>query len=88
MLLKLISGIILVVSIQPGVGSSAMESNRPAQNVSTVDTLMDLVRSMFPPNLVEACVAQYRTETKPPENSSIGNNRLHGKFTFVYKLVF
>ncbi|EFN78314.1 Excitatory amino acid transporter 3 [Harpegnathos saltator] len=64
-------GIILVVSIQPGVGSSASESKRPAQNVSTVDTLMDLVRNMFPPNLVQACISQHRTEPKPPENESI-----------------
>ncbi|XP_014474206.1 PREDICTED: excitatory amino acid transporter 1 isoform X2 [Dinoponera quadriceps] len=66
-----ILGIILVVSIQPGVGSSARESTRPAQNVSTVDTLMDLVRNMFPPNLVLACISQHRTEPKPPENESL-----------------
>ncbi|CAL1679158.1 unnamed protein product [Lasius platythorax] len=65
-----ILGIILVVSIQPGVGSSAAESKKPAQNVSTIDTLMDLVRNMFPPNLVQACIAQHRTEPKPPENAS------------------
>ncbi|XP_029163275.1 excitatory amino acid transporter 1 isoform X2 [Nylanderia fulva] len=64
-------GIILVVSIQPGVGSSATETKKPAQNVSTVDTLMDLVRNMFPPNLVQACIAQHRTEPKLPENASI-----------------
>lgn len=64
-------GIILVVSIQPGVGSSATETKKPAQNVSTIDTLMDLVRNMFPPNLVQACIAQHRTEPKPPENASI-----------------
>ncbi|XP_024876531.1 excitatory amino acid transporter 1-like isoform X2 [Temnothorax curvispinosus] len=66
-----ILGIILVMSIQPGVGSSAQESKRPAQNVSTIDTLMDLVRNMFPPNLVQACIAQHRTEPKLPENSSV-----------------
>ncbi|XP_071571150.1 excitatory amino acid transporter 1 isoform X2 [Temnothorax nylanderi] len=66
-----ILGIILVMTIQPGVGSSAQESKRPAQNVSTIDTLMDLVRNMFPPNLVQACIAQHRTEPKLPENSSV-----------------
>ncbi|XP_020282833.1 excitatory amino acid transporter 1 isoform X1 [Pseudomyrmex gracilis] len=66
-----ILGIILVISIKPGVGSSATESKKPAQNVSTIDTLMDLVRNMFPPNLVQACISQSRTELKMPENSSI-----------------
>ncbi|EZA62365.1 excitatory amino acid transporter 1 isoform X2 [Ooceraea biroi] len=64
-----ILGMILVVSIQPGVGSSAAETTKPAQNVSTVDTLMDLVRNMFPPNIVQACIAQHRTETEPPEGN-------------------
>ncbi|XP_077282393.1 LOW QUALITY PROTEIN: excitatory amino acid transporter 1 [Temnothorax americanus] len=66
-----ILGIILVMTIQPGVGSSAQESKKPAQNVSTIDTLMDLVRNMVPPNLVQACIAQHRTEPKLPENSSV-----------------
>ncbi|KAL6431160.1 hypothetical protein ACFW04_007107 [Cataglyphis niger] len=65
-----ILGIILVVSIQPGVGSSAAETTKSAKNVSTIDTLMDLVRNMFPPNLVQACIAQHRTEPKPPENAT------------------
>ncbi|XP_023247322.1 excitatory amino acid transporter 1-like [Copidosoma floridanum] len=56
-------GIILVVTIQPGTkqdrGSS---SDRAPRNVTTVDTLMDLVRNMFPPNLVEACIAQHQTK--------------------------
>ncbi|XP_011869869.1 PREDICTED: excitatory amino acid transporter 1 isoform X2 [Vollenhovia emeryi] len=65
-----ILGIILVITIRPGEGSSAAESKRPPQNVSTVDTLMDLVRNMFPPNLVQACITQYQTYPKPPENAS------------------
>lgn len=65
-----ILGIILVVSIQPGVGSSAAQTTKSARNVSTIDTLMDLVRNMFPPNLVQACIAQHRTEPKPPENAT------------------
>ncbi|XP_050454019.1 excitatory amino acid transporter 1-like isoform X2 [Cataglyphis hispanica] len=65
-----ILGIILVVSIEPGVGSSAAETTKSAKNVSTIDTLMDLVRNMFPPNLVQACIAQHRTEPKPPENAT------------------
>lgn len=60
-------GIILVVSIQPGVGSTASHAEKAlAQNSSTVDTLLDLVRNMFPPNLVQACISQMRTVVKKP----------------------
>lgn len=65
------SGIILVVSIQPGAGHSGDVSKKQvSQNISTVDTLMDLVRNMFPPNLVQACIFQHRTEPKPGQNET------------------
>lgn len=70
-------GIILVISIQPGVGSNPLESKTLAKNVSTIDTLMDLVRNMFPPNLVQACIYQHQSEPKRPDNNSDfvnGNN--------------
>ncbi|XP_017878656.1 excitatory amino acid transporter 1-like [Ceratina calcarata] len=67
-------GIILVISIQPGVGNNPQTKMKgKPQNVSTIDTLMDLIRNMFPPNLVEACISQHRTEMQKPENSSIVN---------------
>ncbi|KAG7208301.1 hypothetical protein KM043_014541 [Ampulex compressa] len=68
-------GIILVVTIEPGADSKPQSSNnQPSQNVSTVDTLMDLVRNMFPPNLVQACIAQHRTEVEPPKNMTKRSN--------------
>ncbi|XP_076659467.1 excitatory amino acid transporter 1 [Halictus rubicundus] len=65
-------GIILVLIIKPGqIGSSntltTNESVKPPRNVTTVDTLLDLVRNVFPPNLVQACIAQYRTILIKPE---------------------
>ncbi|XP_043283245.1 excitatory amino acid transporter 1-like [Venturia canescens] len=67
-----ILGIILVVVIHPGRGdSTGMKEQGNARNVSTTDTLMDLVRNMFPPNLVQACISQYRTVlTKQKNNTS------------------
>ena len=56
-------GIGLVYSIQPGVGHQD-DGEGPkveARNVTTADTLMDLVRNCFPPNIVQATVQQYRT---------------------------
>nr|CAD7195425.1 unnamed protein product [Timema douglasi] len=58
--LAVILGIIMCVTIRPGkdydVGE--VEDIKGRRNVTTVDTLLDLVRNMFPPNLVQACVAQ------------------------------
>ena len=73
------SGMILVITIQPGVGNKDPEikTKERSQNVSTIDTLMDLLRNMFPPNLVEACISQHRTEMQKPENSTTGWNYRH-----------
>ncbi|XP_033206886.1 excitatory amino acid transporter 1-like isoform X1 [Bombus vosnesenskii] len=69
-----ILGIILVISIQPGVGNDPdIKPKERSQNVSTIDTLMDLIRNMFPPNLVEACISQHRTEMQKPANSTSDN---------------
>ena len=60
-----ILGIILVTAIQPGGGQSSgvEEAGKEAEkrNVTTADTLMDLVRNCFPPNIIQATVQQYRT---------------------------
>ena len=50
-------GIVLGVTIQPG-NHSTIEggSECTSQNTSTVDTILDLVRNAFPPNLVGATI--------------------------------
>ncbi|CAB3376820.1 Hypothetical predicted protein [Cloeon dipterum] len=72
-------GIILVVTIHPGRGDSeSIARAGTSRNVTTVDTLMDLVRNMFPPNLVQACISQYRTVLKmPPPNENGTVKSLH-----------
>uniref|UniRef100_A0A8C2JYP5 Amino acid transporter n=1 Tax=Cyprinus carpio TaxID=7962 RepID=A0A8C2JYP5_CYPCA len=59
-IIAVILGIVLVTTIKPGVSQSADNIERAGStpNVSTVDTLLDLVRNMFPENLVQACFQQ------------------------------
>ncbi|XP_018572232.1 excitatory amino acid transporter 1-like [Anoplophora glabripennis] len=67
-----ILGMVLVVTIRPGAGHSAdvgASSQEESRNVTTVDTLLDLVKNMFPPNLVEACIFQYRTNLVAPDDN-------------------
>nr|CAI5869472.1 unnamed protein product [Callosobruchus analis] len=67
--LAVILGIILVVTIKPGVGQTSNDGdNSKVQDALIVDSVLDLGRSLFPPNLVDACIFQYRTRLIP--NSS------------------
>ncbi|KAL7647892.1 UNVERIFIED_CONTAM: hypothetical protein RMT77_001502 [Armadillidium vulgare] len=57
-----ILGIILVVAIHPGQGSDEdIKRSGEARNVTTADLLMDLIRNLFPPNIVQAAFQSYRT---------------------------
>ncbi|KAK3567356.1 hypothetical protein QTP86_019916 [Hemibagrus guttatus] len=68
-IIAVILGIILVITIKPGVSQVADNIDRAGStpNVTTVDTLLDLVRNMFPENLVQACFQQYKTQRKEIE---------------------
>merc|ERR550519_1916557 len=60
--LAVILGIILVTTIHPGVvGQEKSDKKVESRDVTTPDTLMDLIRQMFPPNLLQATMQQYRT---------------------------
>ena len=71
-LLAVFLGIALVTTIRPGAGKGEYlddEGDSSAgRNVTTADTLMDLVRNMFPPNIVQASLQQYRTTLVYPGN--------------------
>ncbi|XP_033029678.1 excitatory amino acid transporter 3-like [Lacerta agilis] len=62
--LAVILGIVLVVAIKPGVSQNAADIDRMGSTpvVSTVDAMLDLIRNMFPENLVQACFQQYKTK--------------------------
>ncbi|ESP03184.1 hypothetical protein LOTGIDRAFT_61417, partial [Lottia gigantea] len=65
-ILAVILGIIMAVSIRPGGGAEASEIKRygAAKRVNSVDTFLDLIRNLFPDNLILSCVDAYRTVEK------------------------
>ncbi|XP_047906940.1 excitatory amino acid transporter 3 isoform X3 [Anser cygnoides] len=67
--IAVILGIVLVVTIKPGVPQTADEIDRVGSTpeVSTVDAMLDLIRNMFPENLVQACFQQYKTKREKVE---------------------
>ncbi|CAD5212045.1 unnamed protein product [Bursaphelenchus okinawaensis] len=63
-LLAVITGIILVLSIHPGDPTIKKDlgTGVEGKKVSTVDTFLDLIRNMFPENLVQATFQQVQTK--------------------------
>lgn len=78
--LSVVLGIILTVTIQPGANrgdtsKKTVESHSSHRShvSTTVDTLLDLIRNLFPPNIVQTCTQQYQTNlTQQPDNPSDG----------------
>ncbi|XP_055684678.1 excitatory amino acid transporter 3-like [Lutzomyia longipalpis] len=71
--LAVIFGVILAIVVKPGVNRSVDSEidTFVKRNVTTVDTLLDLVRNLFPPNYVQATLQQYQTELIPPHESNL-----------------
>ena len=90
-----ILGIILVTTIQPGSGANPEKGKEVNRNITTEDTLMDLVRNLFPPNIVQACTKQMTTSLvyNPEQDADLpkkewafktmfqDNTNILGKFT-------
>uniref|UniRef100_A0A3P8QEV9 Amino acid transporter n=1 Tax=Astatotilapia calliptera TaxID=8154 RepID=A0A3P8QEV9_ASTCA len=56
-------GIVMVLIIHPGKGSKdEFSKQQQIEQVSAADAFLDLIRNMFPPNLVEACTKQFKTQ--------------------------
>ncbi|XP_069761023.1 excitatory amino acid transporter 1-like [Narcine bancroftii] len=61
-ILAVMTGIIMVLIIHPGGGGKdKMHREGKIEKVHPADAFMDLVRNMFPPNLVAACFQQFKT---------------------------
>ncbi|XP_046792511.1 excitatory amino acid transporter 3 [Gallus gallus] len=80
--IAVILGIVLVVTIKPGVPQTADEIDRVGSTpeVSTVDAMLDLIRNMFPENLVQACFQQYKTKREKVE-ATTGVDKNSSTFT-------
>lgn len=60
-LCAVVLGIILVVSIYPGGKKTESDAEESKRRVRPLDSFLDLIRNMFPDNLVKACIAQLTT---------------------------
>ena len=74
--LAVILGIILVDTIGPGSDQGQGEKIKEGEkkNVTTADTLMDLVRNLFPPNIIQATIHQRRTEIIYPGENIVSHS--------------
>ncbi|XP_069736392.1 excitatory amino acid transporter 3 [Phaenicophaeus curvirostris] len=70
-------GIILVVAIKPGARQSADEIDRMGSTpeVTTVDAMLDVIRNMFPENILQACFQQYKTKREKIEAKTVMDNK-------------
>ncbi|KAL2089808.1 hypothetical protein ACEWY4_014496 [Coilia grayii] len=97
-------GIVMVIIIRPGKGSrdSPAASSGNIESVQAADAFLDLIRNMFPPNLVEACFKQYKTHYKKvisskdviiqvnvtnPTNATINMTDLQANLTAVLQTI-
>ncbi|XP_068600019.1 excitatory amino acid transporter 4 [Brachionichthys hirsutus] len=65
-LIAVFIGIVIVIILRPGKGSrdNPVAKTGNIEPVQAADAFLDLIRNMFPPNLVEACFKQYKTAYK------------------------
>ncbi|XP_032069617.1 excitatory amino acid transporter 1 isoform X2 [Thamnophis elegans] len=76
-IIAVLIGIIMVVIIHPGKGSKEkMHREGKIVQVTAADAFLDLIRNMFPPNLVEACFKQFKTsyEEHTPHHAHVDSN--------------
>nr|CAD7256438.1 unnamed protein product [Timema shepardi] len=94
--LAAIVGILMVLMIHPGDPriKTQVEGASTRQDVSTLDAILDIVRNLFPDNLMQACFQQVQTTYKKvpqalvfhsPNNSGVTTPDFIMKRSLVYK---
>ncbi|XP_070787305.1 excitatory amino acid transporter 2 [Pituophis catenifer annectens] len=83
-----ILGVILVLAIHPGNPKLKKQLGEGKKNdeVSSLDAFLDLIRNLFPENLVQACFQQIQTVTKKvlmPQEMEEPSNVTDSIFTIV-----
>ncbi|XP_056602733.1 excitatory amino acid transporter 2a isoform X3 [Triplophysa dalaica] len=85
-------GVILVLLIHPGNPKLKANLGEGKKNdeVSSLDAFFDLIRNLFPENLVQACFQQIQTvtnkvEVTPPHPTRFGRNATKGAAKYVIK---
>ncbi|XP_070498980.1 excitatory amino acid transporter 3-like [Chironomus tepperi] len=63
-------GIMLVTTIKPGGSIDKIEADGQRKGNTIIDTVLDLIRNVFPPNIVQATLQAYQTVLIPPENNT------------------
>jgi Na+/H+-dicarboxylate symporter len=61
--IAVILGVILVKSIKPGYKNLKRDEAKSIRSfrIYSIDTFLDLLRNMFPENLLKACIQQEKT---------------------------
>ncbi|KAK2819763.1 hypothetical protein Q7C36_021409 [Tachysurus vachellii] len=72
-------GVLLVLAIHPGHPKlkSNLGEGKKNDDVSTLDAFFDLIRNLFPENLVQACFQQIQTVTNKVEVSTPHHHHYH-----------
>jgi len=66
-LIAVVLGIVLVIAINPGAKARNRNTGTQDREVRAVDSFMDLIRNMFPDNIVKACIQQLTTKVESLE---------------------
>nr|XP_060640737.1 excitatory amino acid transporter 5-like [Anolis sagrei ordinatus]XP_060640740.1 excitatory amino acid transporter 5-like [Anolis sagrei ordinatus] len=84
--LAVTTGIVLVISIHPGAAAQKEDYAVGKVVLSSADALLDLIRNMFPSNLIEASFQQYRTVLVPVVKTSKDPKAARKSVSFIYFL--
>ncbi|XP_069644814.1 excitatory amino acid transporter 5 isoform X2 [Haliaeetus albicilla] len=80
-----IVGIIMVSIIHPGGAAQKEDTEEGGKPImSSADALLDLIRNMFPANLVEATFKQYRTKSIPIIKSNKASSESTTRRIIIY----